>query len=373
MTFDRRRFLGASLAGVGAVALAGGSATAGNAATGDVPALLRRYLDKGISYGFPGLVCGVLRGGTQYVEGAGRLAGAGSARPDGDTVFQLGSVTKTFTGLMLAEAVERGVVRLDEPVRNRVPWPVPTAQGKEIRLVDLATHSSGLPRLPANIDKVPGFDPLDPYRAITRADLARFLAETKLGSVPGTKFDYSNFGFALLGQALSSRYDQMLRTITVPLGLRDTALCLNPEQRQRKAQGYSQGQAVPDWTGETFAAAGCSAYSTVNDQLRYLGHQLAPESGPFAAAIRNTQKVHFTDPASKVGLGLDWIHGTLPSGRAILGHDGGTGGFSSYALFCPDSGTALAMMGNLAPDAQHPERTVDALAVDLFRELDALP
>lgn len=360
MYINRRRFLATSAGGFGAAMLAGAPAAA---RTAEPEALVRRCLDDGLRMGLPGLVCGVLDGEGSYIAGDGRIADEGSARPDGSTVYQIGSLTKTFTGLLLAEADRAGGPRLGDPLRRHVPWTVPSRDGAEITLLHLATHSSGLPSLPEGFEQRARFDPRNPYEGATPAHMARWLAETELASKPGTKFAYSNFGVALLGQALSPRYDQMLRSLTAPLGLRDTTLCLDPGQRERKASGFDESDhAIEDWTGEAFAAAGTMTHSTVNDLLSYLRRQLEPGEDALGSSIRRTQQVLFTDPDTKLSLGLNWMHGQLRGGRRVLFHDGMTGGFASFAAFSPETGKAAVILTNTA-------RSVTELGVRLLNEL----
>lgn len=371
MSIDRRRFLGACTAGIGVTALAGKDALAGSrngrAGRPGLPASVHHALGLVLRQGFPGAACGVLAHGREYAAGDGRIAGHGSARPDGDTVFQLGSVTKTFTGLLLAEADRRGLVRLDDPVARHVPWSVPSLHGRPITLADLGTHTSGLPRIPEGLQKLPGFDPADPYRAVGREDLGRWLAGTELRNEPGTAFEYSNFGFAVLGQALARQYEPLLRSVTVALGLSDTTLHLAPWQRQRKATGHNpRGEPVPDWTGEVFAPVGSMTYSTVRDQLRYLRHQLRP--GKLGGSIRRTQRPWFT-VNGQLHVGLDWLRTPLRSGRTMVWHNGETGGFTAFVGFCPESDEGVVLLANGADDPQNPK--FDKQAVRLLNELDS--
>jgi len=180
----------------------------------------------------------------------------GRARADGpeitaETIFEIGSITKVFTALLLADMVERGEVALDDPVRKYLPSgvTVPSRGRRDITLADLATHTSGLPRDPTNLDLRSLADPYAEYRA---ADLHAFLAGYSLQRDPGTQFEYSNVGMGLLGHALAMRaglsYEALLtRRVLGPLGMRNTSVVVDEERRSRRATGHSQALAPVPW------------------------------------------------------------------------------------------------------------------------------
>ncbi|KUJ67407.1 serine hydrolase [Streptomyces albus subsp. albus] len=361
---DRRTFLTAAAAGAGA------SLLPGNAVAADgLPALVRPYLDRALAAGSPSVVCGVIQGRRTYVAGAGRAAGG--AVPDGRTVYQLGSISKTLTATALARAVGAGTARLDAPLVLPDRFRIPRKGFRRITLADLATHTSGLPSLPPNL--LPGADPLDPYAHYTLDDLAAGLRKTRLRTKPGKVHTYSNLGFGLLGQALAfDGVDPMLRhQVTSPLGLADTVTTLRPDMASRKAVGHLEGEPVPDWHDHVLSAAGTSMYSTADDMVRFLGAQLHPERSPLRDAIELTQRPHFTVDRD-LRIGLAWHLSRLSDGRIMTWHNGGTGGFSTCAAFCRESGTAVVMMVNTASEetATQP-RPVDALTITLLGELDA--
>ena len=269
---DRRSFLAGAAGSLAlpAVASAGASARPDLAAiAGSIAAEAQRELK------LKGLAIGVLAPGGEHVAGAGDT-GRGTV-PDGSTVFGIGSITKTFTTLTLARAVDQGMVAYDDPVVRHLPdgFDVPTGGGREITLEHLATQTSGLPRLPAGMEKLPGFDPRDPYAALTVERLARLLRRTRLLSAPGRRFHYSNFGEGLLGIALAHRrglgYERTVReAVTRPLGLRDVVIERDADQAARAAVGHDpKGNPTPDWRLPALAGAG-ALYGTANDLLTYL-------------------------------------------------------------------------------------------------------
>lgn len=355
---DRRRLLGTAAAAAGVALIPGKAVAAGD----DLAAQVRSYLDRALAAGAPSAVFGVIRGGRRYVAGAGQDGPA----PDGKTVFQLGSIGKTLTATALARAVGAGTVRLYTPLSLPSGFTVPRGETRRITLRDLATHSSGLPSLPANL--LAEADPYNPYAHYTLEDLAAGLPQTPLNNEPGSAYAYSNLGFGLLGQALAfDGVDAMLqRRVAAPLGLSDTTTTLRPDMASRKAVGHMAGEAVPDWRDRVLSGAGTSMYSTADDMLRYLDAQLRPERSPLRDAIELTQRHHFTDPATGLRLGLGWHLGALSDGRTVTWHNGGTYGFSTCAAFDRESGTAVVVMVNTYSDAS---RAFDALVFALLDEL----
>ncbi|QLH24647.1 serine hydrolase [Streptomyces sp. Rer75] len=361
---NRRKFITTAAAAATGTSLLSGTAAA---ADDTLPARVRRTLDQALAAGSPSAVCGVIQGGRTYVAGA---AGKGKRTPNGRTVFQLGSIGKTLTATALARAVSAGETRLDAPLTLPARFPIPRKGPRRITLADLATHSSGLPRLPQGL--LDGANPYDPYAHYTLDDLAEDLGETTLATEPGEKYAYSNLGFGLLGQALAfDRVDEMLRhRVAAPLGLTDTTTTLRPDMLLRKAVGHAGGVPVPDWHDRVLSGAGTSIYSTANDMLRFLAAQLRPERSPLRAAIELTQRRHFTDGDAQ--LGLAWHLAPLPSGRTMTLHDGGTGGFTTCVAFCRDSGTAVVMLVNtVSQGADGKQYPIGPLTVRLLSALDA--
>src|SRR5689334_1020665 len=219
----------APLAAMGASAAASVAAPAPSIASdGEIRKLLeQRVGERTADYG---IVVGVIEAGRRRVVSVGSRS-RGDARPlDGDTLFEIGSITKVFTALLLAEAVQRGEVSLEEPVAKLLPAAVkvPARGGREITLLDLSTHSSGLPSLPSNLNPK---DPANPYADYSVEQLYAFLSSAQLSRDVGSKYEYSNLGVGLLGHALALRdgqsYEQLVRSrISGPLGMPSTVITL---------------------------------------------------------------------------------------------------------------------------------------------------
>jgi CubicO group peptidase (beta-lactamase class C family) len=289
----------------------------------DLAPMLRR-LDLIAADGGAGIVIGVSEHGVR------RVMTYGAAKPD--SLFEIGSITKTFTGLLLAQMAAQGRLDLRDHVRDLLPTGVAAAPaGFEITLLDLATHHSGLPRMPDNPG--PG-DEREKYTTYRTSDLYDFIRHHGLGKPTNTKFLYSNLGFTVLGAALANRartsYPELLRReITGPLGMKDTAISLSPEQRGRFMQGYGyRGRPTPAWDLDAFASAG-GVRSTAGDMLTYLEAQLHPEKVPLASALQASQRLR-AHVAGSVSIGIAWMY---DPNTGIYAHDGATGGFTSYACF----------------------------------------
>lgn len=311
----------------------------------DLDRMVRPFIESGYA---PGIVIATVDSRGTTVRGWGKARDGDVAPPDGTTVFEIGSVTKTFTGLLLADAVERKEVKLDDPVRALLPPGVAPALAKgdvDITLLDLATHTSGLPRIPDNMDRN---DLVDPYGKYGTKELEAWLAKHPLEKDEEAGFAYSNLGMGLLGHALAAKagksYEALLRErVLEPLGMKDTTVALTDPVRARLAQGHTaDGDATGPWSFD--ALAGCGGIrSTANDMVLYLRANLGLAETPLARAIALAHA-----PRTKIGggmsIGLAWH--VLPGG--ILFHNGQTGGFHSIALFDPARKAGAVVLANSA-------------------------
>ncbi len=303
-----------------------------------------------------GMVVGLLDVRGSRVLSEGTVNGEGTPAPDGRTIFEIGSVTKTFTGTLLADMVRRGEVRLDEPVGALLPKEVsvPERGGKRITLLDLATQKSGLPRLPSNLDPA---NPSDPYADYTKAKLFDFLSGYTLPRDPGAQYEYSNLGMGLLGVALAERagkdYGSLVHErITGPLGMEDTGIDLTADQRARLAVGHDAGgDSVANWSMGTMKGAG-ALRSTTNDMLRYVAAALAEGAPSEVAADLDSARV----PRREIGapgtrIGLAWMDRATPAGDTVVWHNGETGGYHAFVGFDPRRGIGVVMLTNNARGA----------------------
>lgn len=296
-----------------------------------------------------GMVVGVIDARGQRVVAHG-LMGAGGKPVDGRTLFEIGSVTKVLTSLLLADMVRRGEVRLDDPVAKHLPpgTVVPTRNGKAITLIDLATHTSGLPRLPTNMAPK---DPLNPYADYTEAQLDAFLRDYTLPRDIGAAYEYSNLGVGLLGRALAYRaggdYEAVLRErVLAPLRMTDTAIVLSPVQAARFSSGHNAAlEVTPHWDLPSLAGAG-ALRSTAEDLLRLLAAELGYADTPLKAAMAD-QLVPRRPVGGEVAVALGWHVWSPPDGE-IVTHSGGTMGFQSFVGFNRKTGRGVVVLNNAA-------------------------
>jgi CubicO group peptidase (beta-lactamase class C family) len=288
-----------------------------------------------------------------YDKGTTRIVTAGVARADGppiaaDTEFEIGSVTKTFTALLLADAVVRGQATLDDPVTKYVDAKGLTRDGKTVTLGQLATHSSGLPRLPKNLSPA---DPADPYADYDAAKLLAFLEGDVLQRTPGSAYEYSNLGAGLLGYALTKSgggYEKVLRErVLRPMDMTDTAITLSPSQRSRFASGHDiQLHPVGPWRLDALAGAG-ALRSTPADMGKYLRTAVDPSASPLAAAWKLVETPLADGPSPSLRMALAW-HVAEREGRSIVWHNGQTGGFATMMAFDPATREGVVVMSNAA-------------------------
>lgn len=271
---------------------------------------------------------------------------------DDSTLFEVASVTKSFTGLLLARRVEAGVVTLDEPVASLLPdsVPVPGATRRTITLQHLATHTSGLPSSPEIPQRsirlgLAQFIGYDGYADYTERDFVASLATTTLQSEPGARWSYSNYGAGLLGYALSrdrGSYEAALRAeILEPLGMNATIVRVDEAHEARMARGYASSlrfgpimfarPAGPLANHAPFAGAG-SVRSTAADMLKYLKANMGMTSGPLHDAIAQSYRQLFRS-AESGSIGMLWI---VPRDSGIIWHSGRAPGFGSYMGFSND-------------------------------------
>jgi D-alanyl-D-alanine-carboxypeptidase/D-alanyl-D-alanine-endopeptidase len=289
-------------------------------------------------------------------HGVRKIFSYGATRPD--SVFEIGSITKTFTGLALAQMAQQKKVRLDEPVRALLPkgTVAAPASGAEITLLDLSAQRSGLPRLPDNMKPA---DMANPYVDYDTKALYAFMASHGVAIPAAPEFGYSNLGVGLLGQLLADRagttFEALVKKqIIDPLGMRDTAIKLTPALVKRFAPGHGAGnkpQAAWDFT----ALAGAGAIrSTAADMLSFLEAQLHPdrvkgrtaEAKTLPAALAASHEVR-ADVGGGMHIALNWFR-IDESGR--YWHNGATGGFSSFAAFDLEKDFAVIVLCNCSVD-----------------------
>jgi serine-type D-Ala-D-Ala carboxypeptidase/endopeptidase len=296
-----------------------------------------------------------------------------------DTVFEIGSITKIFTALLLANMARRGEVGLDDPVSRHLPsnFKVPLRDGSEITLADLATHTSGLPRWPLlSGDSRPSQAAIDAAARINVDDFKAWLANLQLPQNPPAAgaWWYSNVGYALLGMALAHRggrpYEALLRTQVIdPLGLRDTTFHPTPAMRPRLAEGHDRDlKPLPPFEGGIFSAAG-ALRSTPRDLARFAA-AILPGSG---SPIARDEELLLTVRREALWLGgkqaLGWEVLDAPGGT-FVSKDGVTFGQTASIVFDPDRRMAVVALSNTHPDLRNSTLSGGGIgAADIARHL----
>ena len=309
----------------------------------------------------------------------------GDPRPlTGDTIFEIGSVGKVFTALVLADAIQRREVALADPAAKYLPADthIPERNGHQITLVELATHTSGLPFMP---DTTPIVNMGSAHYG-TR-DLYNFLARYQLTRDPGTDWEYSNIDYWLLAQALATRadtdYDALLqRRIFSPLGLKSTTVKVSDKLRMRLATGHDAAlkPAIPFYGLSIYSTLGASAggiYSTANDLLSFLSDVMGYEGSALAPAMAAMLETRQPMDGSEQALG--WI--VVGKGdRQFIFHDGGTWGYASAAAWDPKSRMGVVVLSNqqesVSDIARHllrPELPLEKPAIAKHKETSLAP
>jgi serine-type D-Ala-D-Ala carboxypeptidase/endopeptidase len=304
----------------------------------------------------PALIIGAIRNGETVVRGFGEIADGSGKEPDGDTLMRVGSITKVFCGAALASMVADGSVNFTDKLQDRLGWDVkiPERDGKTIRLIDLATHASGLPR-EAEVKAVGD----NPTKMGTKEDYIASLTPDVLLFAPGTGILYSNFGFDLLAQALANAAgkpyaDLLQERVLEPAGLRDTRFDLPEADRRWTMQGHNfDGSALPFIETAPIIQGAGGLYSTANDMLRWLSWHLdrfATEDAEMrlldhASYLRRDglNPVFGMDEGGQMdAMGLGWVV-VEPEGNRplILEKTGGLQGVFSYVAFAPARGIGV--------------------------------
>ncbi len=295
------------------------------------------------------------------VDATGRRLVFPSQNCRSDTVFEIGSVTKVFTALLLADAVARNEMGLDDPIDQYLPASVraPSKDGQKITLLHLAQHTSGLSRLPANFAPR---DPANPYRDYSLSQLYAFLSACRLSRVPGEQYEYSNVGAGLLGHVLArhqkNSYEELVvKRICQPLGMTETRVTLNQSMRSRLAAGHDAGgNQVSNWDIPTLAGAG-ALRSTPADMTSFLAACMGLTNTWLQPLVAFTQSRRRPAEGS-MEIALAW-HLLKKESSEIWWHNGQTGGYHSFFGFDPHRKRGVVLLCSAAID-------IDSLAVQIL-------
>ncbi len=340
-----------------------------HAAEPDVQKIIDRRVQSGMANG---IVVGLVRDGGRQFYSAGTLRADGTEKVNENTIFEIGSISKVFTTLLLAQMEEKGEVTLSDAAQKFLPTAVkmPSKNGTQITLEHLATHTSGLPRMPSNFTPA---DPTNPYADYTVQQMYEFLTNYSLVGEIGGQGNYSNLGMGFLGHLLALRsgksYEELMITrICKPLGMDSTNTKPRAKDAGRVATGHQGRVPVSAWDIPTLAGAG-DINSTAGDMLIFIAANLGLRETPLTSTMRRCHpaRVDSADPQLKIGLG--W-HIWKKHGSDITWHNGGTGGFAGFVGFRTDIKRGVVVLSNSA------YRGVDQIGLHLLNnkyELTDIP
>lgn len=307
-----------------------------------------------------GLSIGYIQGDRSGIVHLGGMNQAGQ-KPNDLTIYEIGSISKVFTSLLLADATLRGEINLNTTVNvaNGARIRLPSRDGRSIRWIDLSTHRSGLPRLPTNLSPA---DMNDPYRDYDSKKAAEFLNSYKLPRAPGKSQEYSNLGVSVLGYLLAQKvgkpYQQLLRErIAAPLKMTDCTVSLTNEEAKRLATPHAQfGSSTSPWTFADMPGAG-GIHATIRDMMNFAKAQLNPPDGAIGEAIELAWKQQTEADASGPAMGLGWM---IADGQTRW-HNGQTGGFTSAIFINRKYKCAIVVLCNTSATGK-----ADELAMQLL-------
>lgn len=294
--------------------------------------------------------------------------------PDENTLYEIASLTKLFTALLLAEAEQNGEVKPNDPLRKHLPPgpALPSKNGSDIRLIDLATHTSGLPEHHDSI-KLYSTSQRNPFKKDDVKKLYDFISKFDLVHIPGEKYVYSNIGMGLLGHALAKRANldyeaYIVERLFKPLRMYNTKIVFSPKEAKLLSKGHdADGNTVlPNWFSP--GLEGCGALrSNIRDMMNYVKVNVYPEESKLSSAIKRAQQAHFkVDEEMLIGLG--WI--ILPQSE-ILVHGGSVEGFSSFIGISLKNKTGVVVLSNstgIPFSIVHPASDIGYTILDLLND-----
>jgi serine-type D-Ala-D-Ala carboxypeptidase/endopeptidase len=296
-----------------------------------------------------GIVVAVIDGGQEEYYSAGKKSLVTSEAVNENSVFEIGSISKTFTGILLANAVLNGEVKLDDPVQKYLPATVvvPTRNGEAITLQHLANHTSSLPRMPDNFRPS---NPANPFADYSEQQIYDFLTHYTLMRDIGSQYEYSNFGMGLLGHILALKkgitYEQlMIDVIAKQLALPNTRIALTAEMKKNLAAGHVGNLPVENWDIISLAGAGGIRSSAV-DMVKYVRANMGVTKSKLYPAMQLAHKNSRAEGTTP-GVGFGW-HLMNKDGQEIIWHNGGTGGYRTFIGFVKGTSKGVVVLSNSA-------------------------
>ena len=293
---------------------------------------IKELIDKGIH---TGIVAAYIDGDDVTYYSYGKTIRGGDQDVDKNSVFEIGSISKVFTTILLADQVVNGKMKLTDPISKYLPENTksPVRNEKQITLKDLATHSSGLPRLPSNLNPT---NPANPYADYTVQQMYDFISSHELTRDVGEAYEYSNYGMGLLGHILELQtgksYEELvLEKIAAVFKMKNTRIALTENMKEHLAKGHAAGKEVENWDIISLAGAG-GIRSTTVDMVNFIKANMSDQNTPIHKAMKMTHQVSYSNTTQNFEMGLGW-HYAKNNNINIIWHNGGTGGYRSFAGF----------------------------------------
>jgi D-alanyl-D-alanine-carboxypeptidase/D-alanyl-D-alanine-endopeptidase len=324
---------------------------------------IQAFLRDNFANGNAGMVIGLLDKDGGRAFAAGKLDNGTDQEVNGDTIFEIGSTTKVFTSLLALDMDRRGEIKLDDPVAKYLPnrVKIPSYDGRQISFRHLAAQDSGLPWNPEDLDQIlqqtPKESSLRKFKnacdAYTAEDLYTFLAKYELTSAPGTKFQYSNVGMALLGHALALKAGESYESLVVericrPLKMDSTCITLTTEQKTRLARGhFDDGTLGENVSFQVMASAG-SLLSTTNDLLKFLSANLSFTQTELGQPMQEMQVIRHSGEPRFGNTAMPWFDDAVyqPPGMELLAHGGGGFGYLAFMGFDKRKRRGVVILSN---------------------------
>lgn len=313
-----------------------------------------------------GLSIGIVLNGKNYLYNYGEIENGKAILPSQNTIYELGSITKTFTGILLAQAVIDKKINLNDDIRKYLKGDYPNLEynGTPIKIQDLSNHTSRITRIFPNLWKRTEWDSLNPYNSYSRKLLFEGLHDMKMDTLPGVKYTYSNMAVGVLGTIIEDVYKEKYFTLALkyifkPLKMSNTTIDLSKVDRNNIAQAHNkQKQVIPFWSMLEVPGIG-SLRTNTSDMVKYISANNANKIPSFALSHK------FTFKGTEGDMGLNWFMHTTPEGYKIYEHGGGTGGSRSSLDCFPDLNSGFIILTNSLANRNDLEKELRTIIIQL--------
>jgi D-alanyl-D-alanine-carboxypeptidase/D-alanyl-D-alanine-endopeptidase len=314
----------------------------------EVVETIKKRIEEGVT---PSIALAIIDSSSIQYFNFGKTAEDGK-EVDENTIYEIGSISKVFTAIILAQQVQNGELELEDEINNFLPddIKVPVMGDRDITFGNLTDHTSGLPRMPDNFNPA---NPNNPFADYSVDQMYEFISNYQPVRTVGSEYEYSNLAQGLLGHLLAlndnSTYEElMLQSIANPLDMNDTRIELTQRMKENLALGHSGGKVVENWDIPTLAGAGAIRSST-SDMAKFISANLGYVNNSFMEAMKLTHKVRH-DKAGEMSVAMAW-HIKKGENGDVIWHNGGTGGYRTFAGFVKETGKGIVLLSNSSTGA----------------------